>query len=91
MEAAYMNKRLNEAIKKLEEIKEETLNVSENINNGEITKKGKRAVAMQQLTEKFIVINKTYQDIKYNSLTRELYIEFLNDTWNMIKNIPEIK
>ena len=91
MEAAYMNKRLNEAIKKLEEIKEETLNVSENINNGEITKNGKRAVAMQQLTEKFIVINKTYQDIKYNSLTRELYIEFLNDTWNMIKNIPEIK
>lgn len=86
-----MNKRLNEAIKKLEEIKEETLNVSENINNGEITKNGKRAVAMQQLTEKFIVINKTYQDIKYNSLTRELYIEFLNDTWNMIKNIPEIK
>lgn len=91
MEAAYMNKRLNEAIKKLEEIKEETLNVSENINNGEIAKKGKRAVAMQQLTEKFIVINKTYQDIKYNSLTRDLYIEFLNDTWNMIKNIPEIK
>lgn len=42
------------------------------------------------IINEFKTIDENYQDLKFNSLTRELYLEFLNSTWDTIKNIPEI-
>lgn len=85
-----INGSLNEAIRKLEELNKRTHDIIQDINNGEITKKTDRAVRIHMIINEFKMIDENYQDLKSNSLTRELYLEFLNSTWDTIKNIPEI-
>ena len=84
------NESLNEAIRKLEELNKRTHDIIQDINNVEITKKTDRAVRIYMIINEFKTIDENYQDLKSNSLTRELYLEFLNSTWDTIKNIPEI-
>ena len=84
------NESLNEAIRKLEELNKRTHDIIQDINNGEITKKTDRAVRSSMIINEFKTIDENYQDLKSNSLTRELYLEFLNSTWDTIKNNTEI-
>ena len=83
-----INGSLNEAIRKLEELNKRTHDIIQDINNGEITKKTDRAVRIHMIINEFKTIDENYQDLKSNSLTRELYLEILNSTCDTIKNNP---
>lgn len=91
MEKTKLNERLVEAIKEMDKIKDEAILVSRKIKNKEIARNSERIIKVQQLAEKFGVVSKTYQDVRYGELTSDVYMTFLNSTWDTIKNIPEIK